>query len=202
MSGDLASEACGALLDYARACEMPYQVAYRSGSRILVTDGRLVLRVTPEHERELEPFDEFPMHAELRAWRFPVLLFRSDVKTLSDWAANDMPLLGPCPVDGESGHDGSCELCDGTGYIVGDPAFGWITSKRVVDRRYVELIAACASDTDVVEVKARSHDPTAGLRFRGTGWDAFLMPFAKLPPGADAAAPLWTPQPVLQGEHA
>lgn len=212
-------EALEALLDYSKLRDMPYKHAYRSGERILVTDGCLILRLAVERPETLEALKPFPMQEQIEAWKYPVALFRVDVGTLADWAKNDEPLITDClecegigsvaisPEDydpeAEDKH-GPCEECDGVGSVAGHASYGWLTSKRVVDRRYVEMIVATAAETDTIDVRAMSHQPDAGIRFRAKHWDAFLMPFREksLPAKAAISAPLWSPEPVLEGEHA
>lgn len=208
-------DAMTALLDYSKLRDTEHVEAYRSGEFVLVTDGALVLRVKPGDPDELEAFQPFTKQAEIDAMRFPVKLFRVDTTTLADWARNETPLIGECSecdggkvevdeIDGEPCDPTTvdCFECDGTMATLGRADYGWLTTKRLVDRRYVELIAAIARDHDVIDVRAQSHDVESGIRFRGPDWSALLMPCRDNGHARDVTPPLWRPQPVLEGENA
>ena len=217
-----APEALRALIENAKIrMREPFEKAFRSNGWILATDGCLIIRIKPDDPDELEDFEPFGSECQktMDSWRYPIELFKVDHKTLAEWARNDKPLIVPCPecggdgqvlVDEDPDGDGieetsvGCYECGGDGVTSGVIAAGWLTSKRMVDRRYVELIVATASESEVIEVRAMAHNPGDGLRFIGKRWDALLMP---LRDGAtfddiDIAPPLFTPAQILEGENA
>lgn len=201
----LPDEALDALLEYSIFRESPHDQAYRSGSRIMVSDGCLILRLAVEKPENLGSLTEFPFQSTLDAWKFPIELFRVDVGTLAAWAKNDDLMIVKCPnCEGGTATAVGCGECEGAGKVPGHISYGWLTAKRLVDRRYVEMIVAIAAEADVIDVRAQSHEATAVLRFRAPHWDAYLMPIAVGDVSDDEAKapPLWTPAPVLEGVHA
>jgi hypothetical protein len=184
-----------------------FDIPYRIGSMITVTDGCLIVRVAGESIGDLETLPEFPSQREVTGWRFPTKLFRCDRDTLADWAECQDYLLLSCESCLDFDDSVDCADCAGTGSAIGPPSFGWLTPRRLVDRRYVELIAMVASNDEVIDVRAQSPGHKAIIRFRGRGWDAFLAPFEPETAIASdvwvtAAHPLWTPQRVLEGDNA
>lgn len=212
MPSKQAPEALRALIDNAKMrMRQPFEKAFRSNGRILATDGCLIIRIVPDDPDELEDFEPFGdvVQKTVDSWRWPIELFKVDHKTIAEWAKNDRPLIVKCDalkcLDGiDAEMESKCTECDGAGVTAGEAAPGWLTSKRLVDRRYIELIVATASETEVIEVRAMAHNPGDGLRFIGKRWDALLMPFREgsLFDDIDIAPPLFTPAQILEGQNA
>lgn len=155
---------------------------YRYGTRVLATDGRMLVRQNGLNPMFVDSLRTFPNEAAVRSWSCRLELFTVDVETLGGWAGVFFNFEGK-------------------------PAQGWLTKLRLVDRRYISLIVAMCEEFDLVTFfgeRGKSADSLLRFSIRSSAeerreFDGFLMPIVSTRAKSDAKEPLYVPPSVLEG---
>jgi hypothetical protein len=202
------------LCNFALATEHHLAGFWRIDDYVVAANGHLIIRRKETSIALLESLVEFPALEQVKSWRDTLKLFVVDAFTLRTFAGLVPPEMIACDTctgsgkervtEGPDGEqlaepiDVPCGSCEGDGTMSNEWIPTWLTPTRLVDLRYVNLIARMAGEAETIGVFAGSKRATDRLHFVGNGWDAHLMPAV---PREDRhyGEPLWRPARVLEG---